>query len=481
MVDIESLLSPISEQEPSGAYLKLDRSTYRSLRNSYNTAQSSFRQLIETPDASSDEALLEANQNNWDQLRQDTFTALTTSTKDLELLGWYIASQLFTSNPYQALSDSTQVLNQLIEKYWDCLHPTLPENKIKSSDESGAAKEIAEFRIKPLLQLVGESNDSTALFMPLQLISLIEDITFGDYLRAERSGELAELKENAQRLFSSEVEQTTLLLAHSYQHLSQVESTIAQQCQAIGISPISFRYIKSNIADSINAIRYLTEDKFAVWPLDDKFELRQETPVEETQVTETIQPEASESNGEAAPSVQGDVAQPVEVHAQPNPSSQASAIPAFNTQPINVSANIASRDQAFQELRKIAEYFKATEPHSPISFLLERAIRWGYMSLPELLEEMTGGNSSVIAHINQLTGMDNLDKVELSANVTSNSTGEVTSPSFTPNVPADNKAETSQPSPSSISLPTEESAPTQTIQTEKSSTESSGNLNDFEW
>ncbi|RTZ14508.1 type VI secretion protein [Vibrio aquaticus] len=478
MVDIESLLSPISEQEPSGTYLKLDRSAYRSLRNSYNTAQSSFRQLIETPDASGDEALLEANQNNWDQLRQDTFSALTSSTKDLELLGWYIASQLFTSNPYQALSDSTQVLNQLIEKYWDCLHPTLPENKIKSSDESGAAKEIVEFRIKPLLQLVGESNESTALFMPLQLISLIEDITFGDYLRAERSGELAELKENAQRLFSSEVEQTTLLLAQSYQHLSQAETTIAQQCQAIGISPISFRYIKSNIADSINAIRYLAEDKFAVWPLDEQFELRQEAPVEETPVPEAVQPAASESTGEATPNVQGNVAQPAEVH---NPSSQASVTQTFQTQPINISANVASRDQAFQELRKIAEYFKATEPHSPISFLLERAIRWGYMSLPELLEEMTGGNSSVITHINQLTGMDNLDKVELATNVTSNSTGEVPSSSFTPNVPAAAPAEISQPSPSSISLPTEESAPTQTIQTEKSSTESSGNLTDFEW
>lgn len=467
MVDIESLLAPISEEAPTGSYLKLDRSIYRTLRNSYNTAQSSFRQLIETPDASSDEALLEANDANWGQLRQTTYEALTQSTKDLELLGWFIASQLFTAQPYQALADSTKVLSGLVDTFWQDLHPTLPDNKIKSDDDAGKEKELAEFRIKPLLQLVGESNDSTALFMPLQLIGLIDEITFGDYLRAERSGDLPSLKDKAQGLFSSDVEQTVLLLSESYQHFSDAETTIAQHCQKLGISPISFRFVKANIADSIKAIRFLVEDKFPVWPLDDEFKLRQEEP--ESPEPEITAPEpqiTDEASQQAAPVESAPIAAP---HV-------AAPSVAVNSVNLSTSNQIASRDQAFQELRKLSEFFKATEPHSPISFLLERAIRWGYMSLPELLQEMTAGNSSVLQHINQLTGMDNLDKVDLADRET-----HVPQPIQSSSVSPTPVVETSTTPSSSIELPNEESAPQQPLPTENNSTESASSLNDFEW
>lgn len=479
MVDIESLLAPISDEAATGTYLKLDRSAYRSLRNSYNTAQSSFRQLIETPDASSDETLLDTNDSNWAQLRQDTFDALTKSTKDIELLGWYIASQLFTAKPYQALADSTKVLTELIERYWSTLHPTLPENKVKSSDEQGVAKELAEFRIKPLLQLVGESNDSTALFMPLQLISLIDEITYGDYLRAERSGELSALKETAQSQFSSEVEETVMLLSQSYQHFSEAEAAIAKECQAIGVTPTSFRFVKANIANSINAIRFLTEEKFANWPLDDEFLPRKEETIEEASTE--VAPEATISEPAAEIALTSNNTRSAEPAATISNATANGASPSLNQALVTNTAaftsvgHLASRDHAFQELRKIAEYFKATEPHSPISFLLERAIRWGYMSLPELLQEMTGGNSNVMEHINQLTGMDNLDKVDLADK------GEALSPTVNMSSPVINQAEVAQSSPSSVTLPTEESVPTQPIKTEESSSKSSDNLSDFEW
>jgi len=307
---------------------------------------------------------------------------------------------------------------------------------------------------------------------------LIEEITFGDYLRAERSGELASLKETARSLFSVDVEETVMLLSDTYQNFSEAEALIAKECQSIGITPISFRFVKSNIADSINAIRFLTEDKFSIWPLDDKFQPRQEETVNEPVVADEIQDEVTQELA-VAPTT----GNPSEALTEANqPTSVANTAPQAvnqasqtNTPVFNGTNNLASRDQAFQELRRIAEYFKATEPHSPISFLLERAIRWGYMSLPELLQEMTGGNSNVMEHINQLTGMDNLDKVDLAGR------GDVVSPIQNVSVPAVKPVETTQSAPSSVSLPSEESTPTQPTETEKSSTESSGNLNDFEW
>ena len=47
-----------------------------------------------------------------------------------------------------------------------------------------------------------------------------------------------------------------------------------------------------------------------------------------------------------------------------------------------------SRDSAFNDLLRIADFFQRTEPHSPVSYALRQAVQWGRMSLPELLTEL---------------------------------------------------------------------------------------------
>jgi type VI secretion system protein ImpA len=49
---------------------------------------------------------------------------------------------------------------------------------------------------------------------------------------------------------------------------------------------------------------------------------------------------------------------------------------------------IASRQQALQSLAQVAAFFRQTEPHSPISYLVQRAVRWGNMPLEDLLKEV---------------------------------------------------------------------------------------------
>lgn len=57
MTEIAHLLTPISDNDPSGSYLKLDRTAYRSLRNVYNSAQSSFLTATVCSDAEGIESL----------------------------------------------------------------------------------------------------------------------------------------------------------------------------------------------------------------------------------------------------------------------------------------------------------------------------------------------------------------------------------------------------------------------------------------
>ena len=46
------------------------------------------------------------------------------------------------------------------------------------------------------------------------------------------------------------------------------------------------------------------------------------------------------------------------------------------------------RSEALRRLAAVAEFFRKTEPHSPISYLVQRAARWGEMPLEAWLREV---------------------------------------------------------------------------------------------
>lgn len=392
---MEKLLLPISDSSPCGEYLKGNRSLYRGLRNSFNQAQSSYRQLMESPEAMTDEELLDANASNWAELATQCEAKLTEDSKDVEVFCWFITAQVFTRDPLANLSESLSIFSQIVEVFWDDLHPKPPVEKLKADDEAGQQREWIEYRLNPLLQLVGESEGSGLLYMPLQSIPLVNGIDYGRFYAAERAGELEQLKADALQQFSSEkdaVTQTIEQLGSILNSLSATEKNIATQCQKAGATGLSFKFIRELVERLLNAIRFLVGEQYNPWPLDKVEEVEQEAAAEETAETGG---EALVAEGEAG-------------------SVSAQAAPAANAMvSLGSAKEIYTRDQAFQELRKIADYFNKTEPHSPVYMLLERAIRWGYMSLPELLNEMVGDNDLVMGRIHQLAGLESIEKTPI--------------------------------------------------------------------
>ena len=55
---------------------------------------------------------------------------------------------------------------------------------------------------------------------------------------------------------------------------------------------------------------------------------------------------------------------------------------------IGIAGAVASREEALRSLAAIAEFFRRTEPLSPLSYTLQEAVRRARMSWPELLEEI---------------------------------------------------------------------------------------------
>lgn len=69
------------------------------------------------------------------------------------------------------------------------------------------------------------------------------------------------------------------------------------------------------------------------------------------------------------------------------------------------TAGAMTRDEAIRQLREVARFFRATEPHSPVAYLAEKAARWGEMPLHEWLRSVVRDGGE-LAHIEQLLGLE---------------------------------------------------------------------------
>ena len=57
-----------------------------------------------------------------------------------------------------------------------------------------------------------------------------------------------------------------------------------------------------------------------------------------------------------------------------------------------------------RRLAAVAAFFKRTEPHNPLAYLVERAIRWGGMPLEEWLREVVSSDD-ILGRIRETLGL----------------------------------------------------------------------------
>ncbi len=65
---------------------------------------------------------------------------------------------------------------------------------------------------------------------------------------------------------------------------------------------------------------------------------------------------------------------------------------------------VQTRAHAIAQLRQVAEYFRRTEPHSPVAYLADKAAAWGEQPLHVWLRSVVKDDSA-FAHIEELLGM----------------------------------------------------------------------------
>lgn len=361
ILDFTSLLAPISTDNPAGIDLRLDSSPLSNYQT-IKTARYAAR------DAEKNNLYRESNGEADEQWRKILSLApglLTRESKDLEVATW-LTEALIRRNGFQGMRDAFLLIEGLIENFWDHLYP-MPD------EEDGI-----ETRISPLAGLNGTANEGV-LIAPIRRVPLTEGYSPGPfaYWQYQQAVELERTTNEDVRISKAEKlgftladieraveESTQSFIVDQFDDINEiiscskrVEKLLDQLCGSEH-SP-SMRAIVSALEECRAALNHIAKHKLPIEAVPD-------VVIEET-------PESTTS-GATKPAVAG----------------------ATNA--------LVSREAAFKQLLDIAKFFRTTEPHSPVSYALEKAVKWGNMPLDELIVELIPDSSSR-KHFSELTGV----------------------------------------------------------------------------
>jgi type VI secretion system protein ImpA len=351
ILEFDTLLTAIPGDNPAGADLRQDRAP-GSLYDKIKDARSAARELEKRQERGDvDDKDLRALTPAWRTILDTAPKVLAENSKDLEVTAFLIEA-LQREHGIVGLRDGFRLACGLVEQFWDNLYPMPDEDGIST-------------RVAPLTGLNGEGTDGT-LIKPLRMTELTGDAggagpySYDDFLKATRLLQL-NAQDKAQRIaagdvsmeaFTDAIKQTPPAFYRTlWAELKECIEEYGKFCAALDQRCGNDAPPSSNISGLLDNVREcLRQTAGAVVQL----EL---PPASE---------EAAAANGEAAPG----------------------AAAAGGGPGGNLRGAIASREDALQLLRRVADYFRNAEPQSLVSYVIDDAIRRARLPLPELLAEL---------------------------------------------------------------------------------------------
>jgi type VI secretion system protein ImpA len=358
MLDTEWLLRPIRDDAPAGENLRDDpspTSPYYQIKDARNTARSMERAVQQAEDPSASPA------PDWHPVLELGPKLIGELSKDLEVAAWLIEAQL-RAEGFPGLRAGFELARGLLETVWDGLHPR--------PDEEGILTRVA-----PLAGLNGDEAEGT-LIVPIGMVPLLADdrgpLSTWHYQTAREIAAIADPELRQRRLEAGAVSPERFLAAVAstdpadlFARLDEVEAclrefdalsrTLDEKC---GSSAPPTSSIRQALQDVLDCLSYLTKD--------------------------LARPQGSD-HGAAAVGGEGEAG------------ASGRAAPA-------APGVIASRRDAVESMQRVRDYFRQTEPHSPLSYLLDQALRWSQLPLHVLAAELIP-DPSALASFQVRTGI----------------------------------------------------------------------------
>ena len=338
-IDIEALLAPLETGEQgAGADLRTDysaSSSYQRLRDARSQARAEERVRDAEVDSEGPEPAA------WREVLSVAEGAVSSQSKDVEVAAW-MTEALVRIHGLAGAAAGARLLAGLCDRYWDVLFP-LP-------DEDGL-----ENRASPIGGLAGSGVDGT-IMQPLRRLPL--------FRRADGTGvgvyqweqvEQSEGLEESRRRARQEAGMPELKTLEAEARLDRPFLTgVWKQATA-----------------AVNAWRELEKVLDARFGSDSP-SIRKVLSLLERMIEIATRLGAAPADGAAeSREAEGEAV-----------AAGGAAVPGGTGGPL------MSREAALRDLDRIAEYFRRTEPHSPLAYTLDEAVRRGRMSFFELLAEV---------------------------------------------------------------------------------------------
>ncbi|HYJ92053.1 MAG TPA: type VI secretion system protein TssA [Pyrinomonadaceae bacterium] len=362
VIDLEGLLQPIAGENPSGESLR-----YSGLYDEISEARRADENLVQG------EWKTELKIADFGRVIDLAVPALLTRTKDLQI-GVWLTEALVKRQGMAGLRDGLKLITGFQDLFWETLHPEVDEG-----DMEGRANAISwldthvAFAVKgaPFTGVAGYSfldwEDSKTFDIPenLEALSSADQKKYGDLKeQAERERRVTASQWRAEIAATRRIhcEKFNFLIDEcwtAYNDLNRVIEEKFDRNQAPGLSGL-----KKALEDVHGQAKKLLEEK----------RIEEPDPVLDAA-------EESES-GDGATGGDG--------------KSGGSKGP------------VKTRQDALRQLAEIADYFQRTEPHSPVSYLVQRAVKWGNMGLDTWLQDVIKDNS-IIEQVRQTLGLNTND------------------------------------------------------------------------
>ena len=355
LLDVEALLAPLPGENPAGEdvrYAGLHDEIREARRAEDNLPQGDWQR--------------EAKAAQWPKVVELATTALANKSKDLQVAAW-MSEAMVRLYGFVGLRDGLKVMRGLQERFWDRLHPEMDgEDMDARANVLSSLDKALELPLKSLpLTKSGSGTDysyiqweeSTKFDFPENMESLdaeaYERLTqLKTRAEAEQrvTGEAwRKVKGASRRLF---YEETYLVLNECWQEFETLDRVMDEK---FGRQTPGLGTLKKTLDDIRTLVEKLVKEKRLLEP----------DPVADTALSEA-------TNGSAPTAV--------------------------------ITGPVQSREEALKRLAEVAHYFQRTEPHSPVSYLIQRAIKWGQMPLELWLEDVIK-DGSVLGNLRETLGL----------------------------------------------------------------------------
>lgn len=356
MLNIEQLLAPLEGNDPCGEDM------------TFSPEFDAIQQSRIEDDASLDQGawITDRKIANWPFIEQQCAELLTTRAKDLRLALWYTEA-LIHEQGFTGYAFGLDLLNGLITTYWAQLHPVAEDGD-------------QEARISLLNWFVQQSN---RLLRQTPLTHSTKNaLNYNDL-------------ESARQLKASHERNPDF-----YDDLPATKITIEQFTESQNATPVAtLQQTFKSLTDARNAWSTFTQT------LDKHFGLDAPAFGAMNQTFDLIHDYL-----ERTLQTRGGISSPAITQAQPTPVSSNNCTHAMGFNPSN-HGHIQNRQQAMQVLQQISEYFVTYEPHSPVSYMLKKTIRWANMPLHEWLAHVVKDNNPLDS-LNELLGIHSAQQNE---------------------------------------------------------------------